>query len=303
MECLEGLLNQTYPLNAIFIIDNASTDGTPELLKQKEFIEAVVNPDKDPVEIIKKVNMFSQDNKNKELEVHYVKMPENTGSSGGQYEGLKRGYEQGFDWLWLMDDDTISSKDALKQMLTSDVFILDDTVLLCSRVLWINGDDHKGNIPDIEIKNIIKYADKGILPIKSSSFVSCLINRRAIKELGLPIRDFFIWLDDVEYTKRITSKFKAYYIASSLAIHKTEKNEGSLETIRNSPYSVKVFYEIRNRIFLIFRSRYLTGRERISFLMRLFRIILITLSCKNFFNIVRAVIHGLFFNPKIEKLE
>ena len=32
IECLESLRSQTRPLNAIYIIDNASTDGTPNLL-------------------------------------------------------------------------------------------------------------------------------------------------------------------------------------------------------------------------------------------------------------------------------
>ena len=39
IECLESLRKQTKPLNAIYIIDNASTDGTPNLLLEKEFIK------------------------------------------------------------------------------------------------------------------------------------------------------------------------------------------------------------------------------------------------------------------------
>lgn len=303
LECLNALINQTHSLDGIYIIDNASTDATPELLQQTGFIDVVVDAHRKPIEIIKTINILSEAKKNKEIEVHYVRMPRNTGSSGGQYEGLKRGYQAGFDWLWLMDDDTISNKDTLKQFLVSDVFLIDRTGLLCSRVLWTNGDDHKGNIPAIETEKLIQYADRGVLPIKSCSFVSCLINRRVIKELGLPIRDFFIWLDDVEYTKRIASNFKAYCITSSVAVHKTEKNENSLEMIRNNPYSIRLFYEIRNRIFLILRSKYLTSRERITFLMRLFRVISISLNHKDFFNIIRTIINGLLFNPKIEKIE
>lgn len=32
IECLEALRRQTRPLQAIYLIDNASTDGTPEFL-------------------------------------------------------------------------------------------------------------------------------------------------------------------------------------------------------------------------------------------------------------------------------
>ena len=40
MECLEALLRQTRPLQAIYIIDNASTDGTPELLHREGYTPA-----------------------------------------------------------------------------------------------------------------------------------------------------------------------------------------------------------------------------------------------------------------------
>ena len=33
IECLEALRRQTRPLDALYIIDNASTDGTEELLE------------------------------------------------------------------------------------------------------------------------------------------------------------------------------------------------------------------------------------------------------------------------------
>ncbi|MEM1988368.1 MAG: glycosyltransferase [Candidatus Woesearchaeota archaeon] len=37
LKCLESLRNQTKSLDAIYIIDNASIDGTPELLKEDEY--------------------------------------------------------------------------------------------------------------------------------------------------------------------------------------------------------------------------------------------------------------------------
>jgi GT2 family glycosyltransferase len=38
-------------------------------------------------------------------------------AAGGFYEGVKRGYERGYDWLWLMDDDTIATTEALNRLL------------------------------------------------------------------------------------------------------------------------------------------------------------------------------------------
>lgn len=39
LECLNALRNQTYPLDAIFIIDGPSTDGTPEALLECGYIK------------------------------------------------------------------------------------------------------------------------------------------------------------------------------------------------------------------------------------------------------------------------
>ena len=38
MECLDALKNQTRPLDGIYIIDNASTDNTPNLLFENKYI-------------------------------------------------------------------------------------------------------------------------------------------------------------------------------------------------------------------------------------------------------------------------
>ena len=39
LECLESLKKQTRPIDAIYIIDNASTDCTPEILLKNNYIQ------------------------------------------------------------------------------------------------------------------------------------------------------------------------------------------------------------------------------------------------------------------------
>ena len=39
IECLKSLLKQTKPVQGIYLIDNASTDGTPKLLLEKRYIK------------------------------------------------------------------------------------------------------------------------------------------------------------------------------------------------------------------------------------------------------------------------
>lgn len=45
--------------------------------------------------------------------IDYVRLPEDTGGAGGFHEVMKRGYQKGFDWVWIMNGDTEPEKKAL----------------------------------------------------------------------------------------------------------------------------------------------------------------------------------------------
>src|SRR3990170_1133172 len=85
--CLETLLAQTYPLSAVFVVDNSSTDGTAEMVKG-EFSPAI-----------------------------YHRLPDNVGSGGGYRTGLGLAFEEGASWLWAIDDEVVLEPDVLERMM------------------------------------------------------------------------------------------------------------------------------------------------------------------------------------------
>ncbi len=295
VECLEALLKQTYTLDAVYIIDNASTDGTPEFLIEKGFVDKVIYNDKEIVEAVKYIPITNFSDR--VVEIHYVRLNENTGGAGGFYEAIKRAYEKGYEWLWLMDDDTIPDKNALKELLSAYVQFkeTEKPVLLCSKVVWVDGTLHPMNIanPKKDRSNadffktkrktfrydslasfllsrrmeIIKQAEdrSSLVSIRYASFVSLLLHRNAVKQFGFPIKNYFIWNDDVEYTARILKKSFGVLVPSSVVVHKT--------TIKHTPLDacgLKVYYEIRNKLWLIIYSNALTIGEKIKVLVYLF---------------------------------
>ena len=198
-ECINALLNQNYDNCDILVVDNASTDGTKEYIK-KEL-------------------------QNKK--VHYSNTGANLGGAGGFNYGIKEAYKLGCDFIWIMDDDCIVHNDSLTELLKADKELNGNYGFLSSKVLWKDNSICKMNIQKITMTKWLKDYDKNYQSIVLASFVSLFIKRDIVEEFGLPIKEFFIWTDDWEYTRRISRKKKCYYISSSVVTHKSKENVGA----------------------------------------------------------------------------
>ena len=271
-ECLEAILRQTAAVEKIILIDNASTDGTPEMLRESGLMDRP--------------------------QMQYVRMVENTGGAGGFYEGLRIGRECGCKALWLMDDDTIPQEDALEKLLRAAELLepageqtatsratesaADD---ICSfRAANAAADCRKDaraeDDPSVESpvsflascvygpggecmnaakldrtpeangsEGWYRYLGQGLLQIESATFVSVLIRTEAVRRCGLPCRDYFIWGDDVEYTNRLTHYYgKAYLVGESRVVHKRAGTAALNIAYETDPSRIRMFhYDYRNQ--------------------------------------------------------
>ncbi len=235
-ECLDAVLGQLVGPDVVIdvvVVDNASTDDTPQVLDEYA----------DRVEVIR--------------------LPTNTGGAGGFHDGLARALEGGADWFWLMDDDTIARPDCLERLLAAADRSPVAVDVLASRVEWSDGRRHpmNGGILDDRFEQAFAAAALGGIALRGASFVSVLISRRAALEHGLPMKDYFIWVDDVEYTMRITRDGLGVLVPDSVAVHKTEYFELSGLTPR-------YFFHVRNWLWLL-RFSPGVGDERRRLLLRL----------------------------------
>lgn len=92
---IECLMHQTYPLDKIVIIDNASSSETWSTLKNLGYLQ--------------------------NSQIQYVKLDENVGASGGFATGVNLAIKNKADWIWLMDDDAFPEKNALSIIVATEL--------------------------------------------------------------------------------------------------------------------------------------------------------------------------------------
>lgn len=233
LECLKSLLKQTYPLEAIYLIDNSSTDGTPEALKENNYIEKIPDQADRPVEQKRMLDLLSDTHQGKQTAFYYLRLTDNTGGAGGFYEGMKMAHEKGYGWLWMMDDDSEPKEDALEKM--SLAFDRPDLVALAGPVVLPDGEisySHRGMMNSTSTYPTIQeplsaemYKEKEV-EIDIVSLVGILVKTTAVEKIGFPKKEFFIRHDDVEYCIRLRKFGKILLINDSKIIHKEASQQG-----------------------------------------------------------------------------
>lgn len=278
-KCIGALSQSTYPIAHIIIVDNNSTDGTGEFLDKVADERVVVK--------------------------HLCK---NIGGAGGFYTGIKLFQEcTSDDFAWVMDDDTIPNKEALANFVKASEDV-GRFGFLAGNIRWIDKSPAMMNVPKVRNsgwnKTVPKEKDTLYPVLDSASFVSLLVSRYAIEKVGYPIKEFFIWGDDVEFTERVSSYCPSYFVAQSIAVHETSKNIGTNIMVETGSKVNRYFYDIRNKIY---RGRMKPFKDHakmdLSIVMLLCKLI-ISPNVKQRFKKIQVVLKGIFwgmlFHPQIE---
>jgi rhamnopyranosyl-N-acetylglucosaminyl-diphospho-decaprenol beta-1,3/1,4-galactofuranosyltransferase len=233
-DCLAALLGQSHPLDAIYIIDNHSTDGSYDLLLERKLIAPLAHLDGQAAETLRPVPLPGCPDRR--IEVRYVRLPENTGGAGGFHEGVKRAVQAGFDWLWLMDDDVRAAPDALQVLVQKKEALAAQggrPFLLNSLVLATDADGDTLAFPLQEFTASGKLR-RGVQHWRLSAvrgqvraglyrwicpFNGTFLPARATVEIGLPNREFYIWGDERDFFWRAARKCDLYTVVASRVFH------------------------------------------------------------------------------------
>lgn len=200
---LAAIEAQTRPVDRLYVVNNASTDQTEAYLRARRFSRPTT----------------------------VATLPSNSGGAGGFASGLSKALTDGYDWVWLMDDDTVPSTSALaellKQIESYRQYSGNYPSFACSLVKWTDGSLCEMNTPTTTWdwpRGMV--AGHNWQLVNSCSFVSCLVEAKAVHRVGLPYREYFIWADDLEYTLRLARLRPGILAPKSVCEHLLARNRG-----------------------------------------------------------------------------
>jgi GT2 family glycosyltransferase len=271
---LDHLLAQTQLPDWIIVVDNASTDGTEKVLARYTDHDRVV----------------------------VQRLPENVGGAGGFAAGMARGYELGADFVWIMDDDCYPNPDALEELRVGLAKAEESMGMTlpyaCSVVKFIDGEICEMNNPGTtwDWGRLLARGQESVL-VTHCSFVSVLFPRRVLTRHGLPLKEYFIWFDDQEYTLRVTKDGPGVQVLNSVVVHDMGVNRGVNFGDVTAANMWKFRYGVRNEAsfrlhhqgigaFLKFLGRLVQGTRagRVPWGLRI--------------ELARKVVEGVKFDPK-----
>lgn len=223
-QCINSLKKISYKNFDIIIVDNASNE------KDKKLLGSLLN-----------------DN----IEISYS--AKNHGYSGGNNIGIKKAIESNYQYVLLLNNDTVVEKDFLTNLITSIKFKND--IGICApkinyfsdrNLIWSYGgkinklrgsgfSDFENKVDNINITN--RYVD-------FASGCCLLIKREVFEKVGLLDENYFLYLEDTDFCMRVTNNgFKILVVSDSKIYHKVNA------TTSKANLSLPIYYTTRNRLY------------------------------------------------------
>ncbi len=236
---LAGIAGGRRVPDRVVVVDNASTDQTLTYLDDLEY----------------------------PLPLDVVRLPRNTGGAGGFTVGIDRALAvHDADLVWVMDDDTEPLEQTLEEALDAWTRYAeapeDRPAFVASNVVWTDGREHPMNSMIQRIgaspARRARAAAVGAKTIRSGSFVSLLMDGAAMRRVGLPIVDYFIWNDDFEYSTRLARFRDAISVPRSVVAHHTK----TFGTTDANP-GPRFYNDVRNKLWVFTRSQSLAPWEKL----------------------------------------
>ncbi len=180
---------------------------------------------------------------------------ENVGSAGGWHRGIQHALDNGFDAVWLMDDDGFPEVGALKVLEEAMV-----SGVACASSVVVRDDDptkfvfpfpvlDRAEMPVIlglprkitTLADLHQLTSDGTYPF-AHLFNGALVSLKAVRQVGNVNQDYFIYGDEVDYFFRLRKAGLVISVLDAMHYH---------PDVSKRPFSpVKVYYYVKNSLIL-----------------------------------------------------
>lgn len=203
-ECLQSLLKIDYQGLSVLLVDNGSSDGTPQR----------VVADFPTVEVIE--------------------TGENLGVPWGYNVGFSHALRNGAEYILMLNNDTVVDPAMLDHLLDaarsdSDAGILVPKILYYDDpdIIWSAGGRHRRLLPAHVIVGQNQVSDMFDKPFSLEYAISCglLIHRRAFEKAGLFDPGYFFFFDDWDFSHRVRAHgLHITFVPEARMWHKVSKS-------------------------------------------------------------------------------
>ena len=223
-ECVENIERQTVAPDSIIIVNNASTDNTPNYLE----------------EINQKDERFD-----------IINLRRNIGGAGGFAKGIERSLEKDVDCILIIDDDAMIARDYMEQILQArqqqpQYKAFAGTLRTDGKIDTF----HRRNLQKTGLmsKNCTEQQYRQpCFVCDIASFCGMVLDMDLVRQIGLPHAEYFIWYDDTEYSLRIHQYSRFLVVTAAELNHKTNRTR----VAQPRRYDWKDYYAVRNRMLMV----------------------------------------------------
>lgn len=241
INCIKSVKKSTYRYFDIYVVDNASTDGSVDSIN-KEFGN----------------------------EVTLLINAENLGGSGGFNTGIKAVVDKGYKYIYLLDNDVSIDSYALEN-LYNYMEKNEEVAVSGSKIYFMdkpNNVQEFGSFIDFDNYNM-RLENRGRLDLNINESVECdyvpacsaLFRADALRQVGIIDEDYFVYWDDIDLCYRL--KIAGYKIIANPNSMVWHKGGG---TVRKNTFGTYYFW--RNRVH--FFTKYCSDDEMEKFSLKLF---------------------------------
>lgn len=234
LACLRSLEDLDYPNYQIIIVDNASSDGSEDKLREA----------------------FPK--------IRIIQSGANLGYAGGNNIGIRHALAHGADYIWILNNDTIIEPDALTHLVRR-MQEKPDAGMCGSRLVYLHNRkivQALGGGSYNKWVGTTRYVGAGNLanqPVASETVerqidyivgASILASRNFLEDIGLLTEDYFLYYEEIDWALRAKGKYSLAVAPQSVVYHREGASTGGNSFELHQKSTQADYYMVRNRLKL-----------------------------------------------------